>query len=871
MSDSNNNQKKNYRKRNVNDSLTDDEARRAEIERLRVLSERRYFDQRVEKKVKEVDEFLRDSEFLFADDELTETEKRIREIDRKIFEIAKRRKTELVESEEEIIESYKMPETGFTEDGKIDKKKREMVLKGKYNKSIYDKKEARDYEHQDEWEESQLTKIQAGKKLKKKPKHYKEYDLILDEIDFNQDKKGSIKGIDIDFLEKKLKEQEEAKALSSKSRFLSEYEQLQEVRRSLPIYAFRKDLMKAIEDHQVIVVVGETGSGKTTQIPQYLYEEGYCKRGKIGCTQPRRVAAMSVSERVAKEMNVELGHEVGYSIRFEDATNEKTIIKYMTDGMLVREFLSEPDLASYSALIIDEAHERTLNTDILFGLIKDVGRYRPELKIIIASATLDANKFAKYFDDAPIFKIPGRRFPVDIFYTAEPQPDYCEAAVNTALQIHLNEEDGDILIFLTGQEEVENVAEALISKTKGKKLKELIVCKIYSSLPKNLQSLVFKPTPPNARKVIVATNIAETSLTIDGVRYVIDSGFCKQNSYNPRTGMESLLVTPISKASAEQRAGRAGRTAPGKCYRLFTKHSFMNELEDGTLPEIQRSNLSTLVLLMKSLGIDDIIHFDFMDAPPAETLIKALELLYALGALNDKGELTRLGRRMAELPIDPMLSKMLFQAEKYGCGQEILSICAMLSAGNAIFYRPKENASNSDIARKSFFSPYGDHLTLLNVYKQWENEEFSKGWCYMNYLQFTTLERARDIRQQLENLLEKIGVKLESNEDDLTAIRKCICAGYFAHTAQLQKNGEYKAIKQKRYVKIHPSSALFKTEMPPKWLVYHELVLTKEEYMREVTMIEQEWLFEVAPYYFTNLKKETKQIKIKGKKRDDTM
>lgn len=298
MSESNNTTKKNFRKRNASESISsEEEARRAEIERLRVLSERRYFDQRVEKKLKEKDEFLRDSEFLFSDEELTETQRRLREIDKKIFELAKRRKTELVESEEELIESYKMPDTGFTEDGKLDKKKREMLLKGKYTKSVFDKKEAQDYDHQDDWEESQLTKIQ-GKRPKKKPKHYKEYDLIIEEIDFNQDKKGSIKGIDLEFLEKKLKEQEEAK--SAKSKFLSEYEQLQEVRRSLPIYGFRDELMKAIAEHQVLVVVGETGSGKTTQIPQYLYEEGYCKRGKIGCTQPRRVAAMSVSERVKK-------------------------------------------------------------------------------------------------------------------------------------------------------------------------------------------------------------------------------------------------------------------------------------------------------------------------------------------------------------------------------------------------------------------------------------------------------------------------------------------------------------------------------------------------------------------------------------------
>ncbi|PKI77956.1 hypothetical protein CRG98_001576, partial [Punica granatum] len=427
------------------------------------------------------------------------------------------------------------------------------------------------------------------------------------------------------------------------SKVQSALEKLQEDRKKLPIYPYREELLQAIETHQVLIIVGETGSGKTTQIPQYLHEAGYTKKGKIACTQPRRVAAMSVAARVSQEMGVKLGHEVGYSIRFEDCTSEKTILKYMTDGMLLREFLGEPDLASYSVVMVDEAHERTLSTDILFGLVKDISRFRPDLKLLISSATLDAEKFSDFFDMAPIFKFPGRRYPVDIQYTKAPEADYLDAAVVTALQIHAQYPPGDILVFLTGQEEIEAAEEIMKQRTRGlgTKIAELIICPIYANLPTELQAKIFEPTPEGARKVVLATNIAEASLTIDGIKYVIDPGFSKMKAYNPRTGMESLLVTPISKASANQRAGRAGRTGPGICFRLYTMYSYQTELEDNTTPEIQRTNLANVVLTLKSLGIHDLLNFDFMDPPPSEALLKALEMLYALGALNKLGELTK--------------------------------------------------------------------------------------------------------------------------------------------------------------------------------------------------------------------------------------
>jgi len=627
---------------------------------------------------------------------------------------------------------------------------------------------------------------------------------------------------------------------------------LEEERKALPIYPYRDELLKAVHDHQVLVIVGETGSGKTTQIPQYLHEAGYTKRGKVGCTQPRRVAAMSVAARVSQEMGVKLGHEVGYSIRFEDCTSEKTVIKYMTDGMLLREFLGEPDLGSYSVVMVDEAHERTLSTDILFGLVKDISRFRPDLKLLISSATLDAEKFSDYFDSAPIFKIPGRRYPVEIHYTKAPEADYLDAAIATVLQIHVTQPGGDILVFFTGQEEIETAEEILKHRTRGlgTKIADLIVCPIYANLPTELQAKIFEPTPEGARKVVLATNIAETSLTIDGIKYVIDPGFCKMKSYNPRTGMESLLVAPISKASANQRAGRSGRTGPGKCFRLYTAYNYHKDLEDNTVPEIQRTNLANVVLTLKSLGIHDLLNFDFMDPPPYEALLKALELLFALGALNKVGELTKVGRRMAEFPLDPMLSKMIVASDKYKCSDEIISIAAMLSVGNySIFYRPKDKQVHADNARMNFHTGnVGDHIALLKVYSSWKETNYSTQWCYENYIQVRSMKRARDVRDQLEGLLERVEIELTSDPSDLDTIKKAITSGFFPHCARLQNNGSYRTLKHPQTVHIHPGSGL--AQLLPRWVLYNELALTTKKYMRQVTQVKPEWLVEIAPHYY---------------------
>ncbi|KLJ10030.1 adenosinetriphosphatase [Blastomyces silverae] len=743
-------------------------------------------------------------------------------------------------------DGYALPEDYITEKGKIDRKRKEEALYKRYVDRDEHGHERFVTEHE-EWENEQTAKAKA-QIHKAEFVDEGDYEYVFDDaqkINFIMDSK--LEGDRKPLTKEQLLFQQKLDAAEQKAA------SIEETRKSLPIYRFKEEIIQAVAEHQIIIIVGETGSGKTTQIPQYLHEAGYTKGGmKIGCTQPRRVAAMSVAARVAEEMGVKVGNEVGYAIRFEDATSDKTVLKYMTDGMLLRELLTEPNLGAYSALMIDEAHERTVSTDIACGLLKDIAKARPDLKLLISSATIDAQKFQKYFDDAPIFNIPGRRYPVDIHYTSQPEANYLAAAITTVFHIHISQGLGDILVFLTGQEEIE-AAEQSIQETArklGSKIPELIICPIYANLPSELQAKIFEPTPPGARKVVLATNIAETSLTIDGIVYVIDPGFVKENVFNPRTGMESLVVTPCSRASAGQRAGRAGRVGPGKCFRLYTKWAFYNELEENTTPEIQRTNLNGVVLMLKSLGIDQLLDFDFMDPPPAETLIRALEQLYALGALNDHGDLTKVGRQMAEFPTDPMLAKAILAADKYGCVEEVLSIIAMLGEASSLFFRPKDKKIHADSARARFtIKDGGDHFSLLNVWNQWVDSDFSYVWARENFLQQRSLTRARDVRDQLAKLCDRVEVTITSaGANDLVPIQKAITAGFFPNAARLQRGGDsYRTVKNGQTVYLHPSSTLF--EVNPKWVIYYELVLTSKEYMRSNMPLQPEWLVEVAPHY----------------------
>ncbi|PVV00519.1 hypothetical protein BB560_005100 [Smittium megazygosporum] len=813
---------------------------------LRERSRQQYLNLREQQQLEIMGNELKQEEMLFKDESLTKEELLELEYKRRVLQIANER-TKLAN----VDAGYQMPEDYITEKGEIDRKKKEEALYGRYKEP---EQINIGLSEQEQWEKQQIEKSLAKPVTQQQevPPGSKEYDYVLDtdQIDFVMEETMF----------------EEAKA-QERFKFLDEIERkaasIKQVRDSLPIFKFRSELLSAVEEHQILIIVGETGSGKTTQIPQYLYEAGYSEDGKkIGCTQPRRVAAMSVAARVAEETGTKIGHEVGYSIRFEDCTSDRTRIKYMTDGMLLREFMTEPDLAGYSCLMIDEAHERTLHTDILFAL--DIARFRPDIKLLISSATMDAQKFSSYFDDAPIFKIPGRPYPVEIYNTKAPEANYLTAAVTTVLQIHASQPRGDILVFLTGQDEIETAKENLqyACRALGSKIDELIICPIYSNLPSDLQAKIFEPTPENARKVILATNIAETSITIDGVVYVIDPGFVKQNSYNPRSGIDSLQVVPCSRASANQRSGRAGRVGPGKCFRLYTQHAYMNELDDNTEPEILRVNLASVVLTLKCLGIHNLIEFDFMDPPSPDLLKLALEQLYALGALNDQGKLTKLGRRMAEFPMDPMMSRALIASEKYECPNEVASIIAMLSVSGSIFYRPKDKKIFADQAHANMVVPGGDHLMLLNVWDQWVDTGYSQQWCVENFIQFRSMNKARDTRDQIVGLMERVEISIKSYEDNESkkinykvlsesiGIRKAITSGFFFNSAKLGKGGDaYSTVKRKNAVYIHPSSCLF--EEKPKWIVYFELVLTSKEYMRQVMEIEPGWLTELAPHFYS--------------------
>lgn len=550
------------------------------------------------------------------------------------------------------------------------------------------------------------------------------------------------------------------------------------------------------------------------------------------------MAATTVATRVAEEMRCKLGEEVGYSIRFEDLTSAKTRIKFLTDGLLLREALADPLLSRYSVIMVDEAHERSLSTDILLGVLKKIRNRRTELRIVVSSATLQAEDFLRFFagdeisnvkNDEPlggnigrIISLEGRMYPVDALYMEEPAEDYVERAVKTVFDIHSNEADGDILLFLTGRGEIDTAIQMIADRAASlhPRAPSILALPLYAGLSSEQQLYVFEPAPDTTRKVIVSTNIAEASVTIDGIVYVIDCGFVKLRAFNPTTGIETLTATPISKASATQRAGRAGRTKPGKCYRLYTESAYQS-LPEATIPEIQRSNLAPTLLQLKALGIDNVIRFNFLTPPPAELVIRAMELLYALGAVDSYAKLTRpLGVRMAELSVEPMMAKVILSSSSFGCLSEILSVAAMTSLQGTVWFHHDGDKKASDSARRKFAAEEGDHLTLLNVYQAFvtKGKKESK-WCRDNYLNYKSMTRAVSIRAQLKRYLERFGMNVDESHaikkdpDDLSntgeAIRKCLTSGYFAHAARMQPDGTFKTIGGGIVLHAHPSSLMF--------------------------------------------------------------
>ncbi|EOY28091.1 RNA helicase family protein isoform 4 [Theobroma cacao] len=536
------------------------------------------------------------------------------------------------------------------------------------------------------------------------------------------------------------------------------YASIEKQRQRLPVYKYRTSILYLVESHATTIVVGETGSGKTTQIPQYLKEAGWADGGRvIACTQPRRLAVQAVASRVAEEMGVKVGEEVGYTIRFEDISNpDATRIKFLTDGVLLREMMEDPLLTKYSVIMVDEAHERSISTDILLGLLKKIQKRRPELRLVISSATIEAKAMSDFFQSSKrrrvsegeelrprlepaILSVEGRGFNVQIHYVEDPVQDYVQAAVSTVLLIHDQEPAGDILVFLTGQDDIDVAVKMLTEEARsdGKHSSGLIILPLYSGLSRAEQDLVFSPTPKGKRKVVISTNIAETSLTLEGIVYVVDSGFSKQRFYNPISDIENLVVAPISKASARQRAGRAGRLRPGKCYRLYSEEYFVNEMSAQGIPEIQRSNLVSCVIQLKALGIDNILGFDWPASPSPESMIRALEVLYSLGVLNDDAKLTSpVGFQVAEIPLEPMISKMILASNELGCSEEIITIAAVLSI-------------------------QGDHVTFLNIYKGFLQSGKSSQWCHRNFINYHAMEKSNGNQRTTQKNSTEVGHCLE--------------------------------------------------------------------------------------------------------------
>ncbi|KAI9593336.1 P-loop containing nucleoside triphosphate hydrolase protein [Syncephalis fuscata] len=643
-------------------------------------------------------------------------------------------------------------------------------------------------------------------------------------------------------------------------------------RASLPIYKHRKELLWLVEKHRTTVLVGQTGSGKTTQMPQYLYEAGWADGGRvIACTQPRRIAATSVAERVAEEMRVNIGQEVAYSVRFDDCYDaDRTRIRYMTDGTLFREAMQDPLLSKYSVIMVDEAHERSLYTDMLLGLLKRIQRQRSDLRVIISSATMDAEAFVNFFNtnqtgdandnDAVAISLEGRMHPVDVQYLEQPCENYLDEAVRTVMAIHTNELPGDILVFLTGRDEVDHVVARITQLTAGIPRGDLRLdaMAIYAGLPLDRQMAVFESAGYNTRKVIVATNVAEASLTIDGIVYVVDSGFVKIKAYNSATGMDRLVITPVSQASAQQRAGRAGRVRPGKAFRLYTEATF-NGLSVNSVPEMQRTDLSSVILQLKAMGIDNVLRFDYMTPPPTQLMVRALELLYSLKTLDDHARLTiPLGTQMAECPLDPMLSKILLDAHSFKCGEEMLTIAAMASVQNVFTTPSKRSTLELEEERRKFAVEEGDHITLLNVYNAFIQKGSNSQWCSRHCLNYRVLQRAVTIRKQLRGYLTRFKLPIASCQGDTTAIRKCLTSGYFAHAARMQPDGSLRTLRDNATLYLHPTSVLFKRS--PKFVIYHEVIETTKPFARQVSTIDVAWLTELAPHFY-----ETKPVVRRGR------
>ena len=645
---------------------------------------------------------------------------------------------------------------------------------------------------------------------------------------------------------------------------------------SLPITACKDQIVAAIRDHQVVVIAGETGSGKTTQIPKMCLEAGLGIEAKIGCTQPRRIAALSISRRIAEELGASWGREVGCKIRFDDRSSPETYIKLMTDGILLAETQGDPLLSEYNAIIIDEAHERSLNIDFLLGYLKGLLTKRPELKLIVTSATIDTQAFSKAFNDAPIIEVSGRLYPVEVVYApldpaTEESGDltYIDAAARTAEQITFQPESGDVLVFMPGERDIRETRDLLESRLGD----AVEIIPLFGRLSGGEQQRVFAPAA--RRKIVIATNIAETSLTIPGIRYVIDSGLARISRYNPRTRTRRLPIEPVAQSSANQRKGRSGRVQNGVCIRLYSEEDFASR-PLFTQPEIQRANLAEVILRMKAFRLGEIETFPFLNPPTPAAIQGGYQLLQELGALDEARELTQLGRDLARLPIDPTLGRMLLQAQHEHATRELLIIAAALSIQDPR-ERPLDQKDAAANAHKRFVDPRSDFLTLLNiwnaVHEQWETlrtQNQRRKFCKANFLSYLRMREWQDLHAQLHDALEELGTLLINESNAVyEAIHRSILAGLLGHIATRAERNVYRA-SGNRQVMVFPASALFERAAParrpgrdprkgarpnevtktnqPEWIVAGEMIETSQLFARTLAGIEPDWIVALAPH-----------------------
>ncbi|MBN2544322.1 MAG: ATP-dependent RNA helicase [Spirochaetes bacterium] len=610
-------------------------------------------------------------------------------------------------------------------------------------------------------------------------------------------------------------------------------------REKLAIYNHKDEIIKTVSGSQVVVVEAPTGSGKTTQIPQILFNSGLLTYGLIGVTQPRRIAAFGVSSRIAEEMGVELGRLVGYKVRFDDFTSENTQIKIMTDGILLEEMRSDPLLTRYSIIMVDEAHERTLNIDFILGLLKEILRLRPDFKVLVSSATINPKLFSEYFNNAPIISVQTKPYPIDVkYYPIKRQNDYellIQRVVDIAYNLEKNNIEGDILIFMDGEGAIKDCCQRLAALNFSHHT-NFEILPLYARLSPEEQKRVFLDFP-GKRKVVIATNIAETSITIDGIIHVIDSGLSKLNYYHPRTFTSFLESKPISKASCNQRMGRAGRTAPGIVYRLYSEGDYENR-DEYTLEEIYRTDLSEVVLRMADLGISHYTEFDFISPPKKGAIFSAIETLVLIDALDSKENLTDIGKKMVDFPLGPRLSRILIEAVlKYrNVTDFILIIISFLSAKNPFLY-PQGEEIESRNAQKLLMAEGGDFFTWINLFYKFKKIKDQEKFCADYYLDIRSMNEIVNIHNQLKDMLLDRNYRIISNfnYDDIIS---CLCTGlkqYICRKDQKKKNTYYSATEND--IRIHPGSFLFGES--PLWLVGGEIVNTGRTYVRTSAIVKE--------------------------------